>query len=70
MFINNCVNAHFPKVEASTKQVETQKGANLKQQQEVNNNKVETKKLKWGKTKKEAERQRRIRLNKKKKPKG
>jgi hypothetical protein len=32
--INNSVNAHFPKAEASNKQVETQNGGNL-----TNNNK-------------------------------
>ncbi len=54
--INNCVNAYFPKVEASTNQVETQKGRESHKHQ-INNNKVETKKAKMGKDKKkEAER--------------
>ena len=54
-------NAHFPKVEASNKQVETQNGGNL-----TNNNKSTTTTKVMGKDrKKEAERQRKIRLNKK-----
>jgi hypothetical protein len=63
--INNRVNAYFPKVEASTNQVETQKRARISQtsnQQESRNEQA-----KMGKDKKkEAERQRRIQLNKKK----
>jgi hypothetical protein len=56
-------NAHFPKVEASNKQVETQNGGNL-----TNNNKSTTtrnQKVMGKDRKKEAERQRKIRLNKK-----
>jgi hypothetical protein len=60
-------NAHFPKVEASNKQVETQNGGNL-----TNNNKSTTtrnQKVMGKDKKKEAERQRKIRLNKKTKTK-
>jgi hypothetical protein len=56
-------NAHFPKVEASNKQVETQNGGNL-----TNNNKSTTtrnKKVMGEDKKKEVERQRKIRLDKK-----
>ena len=60
--INNCVNAHFPKVEASTNQVGTQKGANPTNNNNNNKNNREMPKDK----KKEAERQRGIRLKNKK----
>jgi hypothetical protein len=62
-------NAHFPKVEASNKQVETQNGGNLtninKSTTTTTTTTTRNQKVMGKDRKKEAERQRKIRLNKK-----